>query len=123
VLTVAFSPDSTLLATAGNEFGNIRVWSVATHQRIGATMSAGRTDAYGIAFTPSGKTLVATDTDGTIRQRSVATHHQIRAPIIPRGHPHPAFGVEALSPHGKALATTQFDGPVRLWKLAAAKHA
>jgi WD40 repeat protein len=99
------------------------VWSVAAHRRIGSTMSAGITDAYGIAFTPSGKGLVTTDTDGTIRQWSLATHRQIRAPIIPAGHPHASGGVEALSPHGKVLATTQFDGPTRLWNLAAAKHS
>jgi len=96
------------------------VWNATTHRRIGTTMSAGRYDAYGVAFTPNGKTLVTTDTDGTIRQWSLATHHQIRAPIVPRGHP--SFGVEAISPDGKILATTQFDGPARLWKLAAAKR-
>jgi sugar lactone lactonase YvrE len=119
VLAVAFSPDGKLLAGACNENGIIRVWSVATHHRIGTTMSAGMTDAYGVAFTPSGKTLVTTDTDGTIRQWSVATHHQIRAPIITKGHPPPEFLVAALSPDGTILATTQSDGPARLWNLAA----
>ena len=119
VLAVAFSSDSKLLAAAGNSNGFIRVWNVATHHRIGTTMSAGMTDAYGVAFTPSGKTLVTTDTDGTIRQWSVTTHHQIRAPIIAKGHPAPEFLVAALSPDGTILATTQFNGPARLWILAA----
>ena len=84
VLAVAFSPRGKILATAGNENGEIRLRNVKTHRQIGRTMSAGQTDAYGVAFSPDGKTLVTTDTDGTIRQWNVATRRQIRAPINPQ---------------------------------------
>jgi hypothetical protein len=30
---------------------------------------------------------------------------------------HPSFSVEAVSPDGRLLATTQVDGPARLWRL------
>ncbi len=83
-------------------------------------MSAGQTDAYGVAFSPDGKTLVTTDTDGTIRQWNVATRRQIRAPIAPRSAP--VFLREALSPNGKTLATTQFGGPAQLWDLRTGKR-
>jgi WD40 repeat protein len=46
----------------------------------------------------------------------VATHKQIRPAIIPAGRNE--FLVEALSPNGKVLATTQFGGPARLWNLS-----
>jgi WD40 repeat protein len=120
VITVTFSPDSKLVATVGAGFGFTRVLSVATDRQIGTLMSAGFTSAFGVAFTPDGKTLVTTDTDGTIRQWSVATHHQIRRPIAPKGHPE--FLLEALSPNGMILATTQFAGPARLWNLSPAGH-
>jgi WD40 repeat protein len=115
VLEVAFSPDSKILATAGNENGEIRLWNVATHRRIGTTMSAGATDAYGVAFSPSGKSLVTTDTSGEIRVWNVATHRRIGTQIAPKSRPE--FILEALSPNGRILATTQFDGPARLWSL------
>jgi WD40 repeat protein len=73
-----------------------------------------------VAFSPDGKTLVTTDTDGTIRQWNVATRRQIRAPIAPRSAPE--FLREALSPNGKTLATTQFGGPAQLWDLRTGKR-
>jgi WD40 repeat protein len=121
VLAVAFSPRGKILATAGNENGQIRLRNVKTHRQIGRTMSAGQSDAYGVAFSPGGKTLVTTDTDGTIRQWDVATRRQIRAAIAPASAPE--FLREALSPNGKILATTQFGGPAQLWDLRTGMRA
>jgi WD40 repeat protein len=112
VTALAFSPNGKLLATVGF---SAQIWSLATHRKIGWNMNTGLTDSYGVAFTPDGKILVTTDTDGTIRQWSVATHHQVRPVIAPKGHPE--FLLEALSPSGTILATTQFAGPARLWNL------
>jgi WD40 repeat protein len=118
VIALAFSPSGKLVGTIGSGFGFTRLMSVATHRQVGTMMSAGSTSGYGVAFTPNGKTLVTTDSDGTIRQWSVATHRQIRAEIAPKGHP--VFTFEALSPDGKILATTQSEGPARLWNLSRA---
>jgi WD40 repeat protein len=74
-----------------------------------------------LAFSPDGKTLITTDTDGTIRQWNVATRRQIRAPIAPASIPE--FLREALSPNGKILATTQFGGAAQLWDLKTGKRA
>ncbi len=115
VLGLAFSPDSSILATAGNENGQVRLWSVTTHHQIGHYLSADDTDAYGVAFTPSGRTLVTTDTDGTIRLWNLRTRREIGAPVAPKTHPEFILGV--LSPDGKILATTQFLGPARLWPI------
>lgn len=115
VIVVTFSPNGKLLASVGFA---LRLYSVATHQIIGRTMPTGITDSYGVAFTPDGKTIVTTETDGIIRQWSVATHRQIRPAIAPKDRPE--FGVEALSPDGKTLATTQFAGDARLWNLSRA---
>jgi DNA-binding beta-propeller fold protein YncE len=112
---LAFSPDGKILATAGNENGQVRLWNIATHHQIDNYLSAGATDAYGMAFTPSGRTLVTTDTDGTIRLWNVRTHREIGVPLAPDNHPEFLLGV--LSPNGKILATTQFLGPARLWAL------
>jgi WD40 repeat protein len=78
-------------------------------------MSAGQTAAYGVAFSPSGKVLVTTDTSGVIRLWDVTTHQRIGKQIAPKGRHE--FLLEALSPNGKILATTQFDGPAQLWHL------
>jgi WD40 repeat protein len=115
VLGLAFSPDGTILATAGNENGQVRLWRVATHRQIGHYLSAGFTDTYGVAFTPDGKVLITTDTDGTIREWNIRTRQQIGKTIAPKHHPEFLLGI--LSPDGTTLATTQFLGPAQLWVL------
>ncbi|HET7014536.1 MAG TPA: hypothetical protein VFI65_11530, partial [Streptosporangiaceae bacterium] len=72
--------------------------------------------SVGAAFTPDGKTLVTDYVDATIRQWSVATDRQIRPAIVLEGY-HP-FNVEALSPDGKILATTELNHNARLWILS-----
>ncbi len=114
VLEVAFSPDSKIIAGVGN--GLTRLWSTRTARRIGSGMLSGTTDAYGVAFTPNGKVLVTTDTDGTIKLWNVATQRQVGKTYIPPSHPE--FLTAALSPDGKLLATIQFLGPAQLWPLS-----
>ena len=116
IISAVFSPDGKLIATSGPQ--NFFLWSVAKQEKVGAAMPDDGSSAWGVGFTPDGKILVTTDTDGTIAQWSVATHKQIRPVIAPVGDPE--FLVEAVSPDGKLLATTQFDGPARLWVLSKA---
>src|SRR6266436_291555 len=103
VNSAVFSPNGKLVATAGPAY--FKMWSVATQNRVGKNMRAGRFSASGVGFTPDSKILVTTDADGTIRQWSVATSKQIRPVIAPKDHP--SFSVEAVSPVAQLLATTQ----------------
>ena len=61
-------------------------------------------DIYGLAFTPDGKTLITSSSDGTVRFWDVATGAMIRVlrlPIYGRN-----TGKESLSPDGKLLAVS-----------------
>ena len=55
VLDVAFSPDGTLIATAGGNDHNVVLWSTATGERVRLLAGSGVVDS--IAFSPDGKLL------------------------------------------------------------------
>jgi len=75
VYGAAFSPDGTLLATAGAD-GKVRLRDVATRSQIGAPItvpgSAGGGGLGGVAFSPDGKVLATAGSDGTVLRWDVA---------------------------------------------------
>lgn len=113
VINAVFSPNGKLIGTSGRTY--FKIWSVATQKQVSKNMPVGKFSAQGVGFTPDSKVLVTTDADGTIAQWSVATSEPVEPVIAPKDHPE--FGNEAVSPGGRLLATTQSDGPARLWRL------
>jgi WD40 repeat protein len=126
-LTLAFSPDGKTLASGAMD-GTIKLWEVATPQRIVtfrgrieevATLESivtfrGHTEEVrSVAFSPDGKTLASGEKMQAIKlwdiptRRSVATLH----------HPE-EVNTLAFSPDGKILASGGGDGTIRLWRAA-----
>ena len=73
VIDAVFSPDSSLLATAGAD-GLVRLWDVALHRQVGApitTVAAGQGPSSvgvgAVAFSPDGSVLATAEADGTAR--------------------------------------------------------
>jgi len=67
-VTVAFSPDGRLLASAaaGKMMNSIKLWSVETLQEI-ATLKGHRDTVTAVAFSPDGQLLVSASKDSTIK--------------------------------------------------------
>ncbi|WP_433361932.1 caspase, EACC1-associated type [Streptosporangium sp. CA-115845] len=78
-------------------------------------IAVGEGSAWAVAYSPDGKTLAVSETDGTIRLWDVATHRPIGTPLT--GHQDVVPSV-AFSPDGKTLASAGLDGTVRLWNVA-----
>jgi WD40 repeat protein len=120
VETLAFSPDSRILASAGAAYPDgrlhppsvadnaIRLWDAATGKELRRCEGHAR-GVYAIAFSPDGKLLASGGTDGPVRLWDVATGRLARAC---ESSPNHVQGV-AFMPDGKTLIT---GGPtIQLW--------
>ena len=114
---VAFSPDSKLLASAGDD-GTVRVWNPVTGQPACRPLTAGRISGVngtqsGVAFSPDSKLLASARGDGTVRVWNPVTGQPFGRPLQ-IGSQSRASGV-AFSPNGKLLASADGYGTVWLW--------
>lgn len=109
VFSVAFSPDSTLLAVTGVQ--KTTLWNIPTRQSV--ILKGDLAFVNSALFLPDGKTLVTTGNDGTLRFWDLAAQNTLkalsaRAPVLSM----------AISPNGATLATGSVDNTIRLWDTA-----
>ena len=110
---LAFSPDSTLLAT-GSGF-NAYVWDLATRKLVLNLHTA--SGIFGEAFSPDGKLLAAAGFSSidAVFLWNVSDGHRVDTLHDPGGQ-----GVDdvAFSPDGTLLAAADYNGGTYLWDLA-----
>jgi WD40 repeat protein len=109
VYGVVYSPDGSLLATAGKD-GSVRLWDAATGAALGVLSGHGG-EVNALAVAPDGAALASTSDDGTLRLWDLAG----RCPSLVLGHGSgPLYGV-AFSPDSRTVAAGGGDGTVHLW--------
>ena len=116
VISVAFSPDSSMLAS-GSSDKTVRLWEVSTGIHL-RTFRGHSRFVLNVAFSPDGVTLASGSWDGTVRLWEVSTGIHLRTF---RGHSGFVLNV-AFSPDGQTLASGSQDSTVRLWEVATGKH-
>jgi len=115
VLTLAFSPNGKLLASAGGD-RKIVVWDVSNPSAIKPIQSLyGHVRAINsVAFSPDGALLASGSDDKSVILWDVASGSLVGRPLI--GHAAAVKSV-AFSPNGQWLASGGADGTVNLWNL------
>jgi WD40 repeat protein len=112
VQAAAFSPDGTLLVTAGLLDHEVRFWDAATGAPRG-TLPAPGTCVNALAFAPRSPTLALAGGDGVVALWDIVRRRELGT-LRTRG---PTLQAVAFSPDGRRLATGGIDGALRLWDL------
>jgi len=114
VWAVVYSPDMTLIATAGPDKPDcrIQIWDAKTGKLV-ATLKGHTSTVRSLAWTTDGKTLISGSFDYSIRTWNTTKWEQIAILVE---HTDRVLAL-AISPNGRILASTSLDNTTRLWNL------
>jgi WD40 repeat protein len=106
-----FSPDETLIATAGYD-RDIILWDVESGEPI-RNLTGHNGAIFDLAFSPDGEVLVSACADETVKVWHVATGNRLDTLSQPEGE---VFAT-AITPDGRHILAGSGDNRLRVWEL------
>jgi len=121
VLSLAFSPDGTRLASGSgrpSRSGEIKIWNTADGTLVRALAAPHSDTVMALEFSRAGDLLASGGTDRFAKVHAVADGRLVKAF---EGHTGHVLGV-AWQAHGRRLATAGADGAVKIWDVASGEQ-
>jgi len=113
MVSVSYSPDGSLLATAGED-AKIKLWNTQSGFCF-VTFSEHESSVTGLVFTPSGKVVLSSSLDGTVRAFDMARYRNFKTFTSPRPV---QFSCVSVDSSGEFVAAGGHDVfEVFLWSL------
>ncbi len=110
VLSVAFSPEGTRLAS-GSYDGTIKLWDAVTGSELN-TLRGHIDGVTSVTFSPNGDYLASASYDQTAKLWDPATGRELNTM---KGHTNVVNSV-AFSPDGSRIASGSFDNTIKIWE-------
>ncbi|MCI0379259.1 MAG: serine/threonine protein kinase [Gemmataceae bacterium] len=114
IYTIAFSPDGTKLAAAGGD-QIIRLWDLRSGDEIHDLLPGVAGSIYALTFSADGRRLYSSGEQSSVLVWDVRTGQRVDTLL---GHSNRVTGL-ALGDQGRRLATSSWDGTVKLWTSSA----